>query len=103
MVALAIVDLEAVVALARSDQITLAAARAIEGEPLDLGRQAVLADAGDQSRARARVGFRADLPDADVLLGEVQLAVLVVGDAAFGRRVELEGAHAPGAHGAARV
>jgi hypothetical protein len=93
---LALVDVERAVALARGDQVALAAGGVVDGQALDVGGQAVLADPGDEGPGVARVGLGAVLPDADLLLADVEPAPLAVGDAPLGLRADGEAADAPG-------
>ena len=96
----ALVHGERRIPLAGGDQVSLAAGLAIEGQPLDVGLEAVLADPRDRHAVRPAVGLGAVGPDPDVLLADVKVAVVGVGDAPLDLRPDLQDADPLGVDGA---
>src|SRR6266850_2551605 len=89
----AVVDFEPVTPLAGSDQIAAAVAGIIDGQPFDVGLEAVIADLCDECAFVAAVGLRAEFPNAGCFFGDEENTQLIVGHTAFGGGFELQLAH----------
>jgi len=89
---LALVDLEGAGALAEGDEIPLGPRGVVDGQPFDVGLEAVLAHAGDEGAPRSGIGLGAELPHADGLLRDVERPEVEIGDAPLGGRADPEGA-----------
>src|SRR5882672_5586889 len=89
----AVVDFEHVAALAGGNDIAAAVAGVIDGQPFDVGFEAVIADFGDEGALVASVGLSAEFPDASSFFGDEKGAHLIVGHAAFGSGFQFQSAN----------
>src|SRR3546814_2659748 len=85
--ALSIVDGITVIALARDDQIALAAAEIVQRNALEIVlERGITLDRIDQTRRCRTAGLGIETPQCDILFGDIDRACRLVGDAAFGLR-----------------
>src|SRR4030095_16141174 len=90
VIAFATVDHVCVIALAGGYQIARAVLAVSDGQSLDVGEEAAVADRGDLCVIRSGLRLGPEFPDSDGLFGDIEMAQFVIGDTAFDHRAEFE-------------